>query len=161
MKSILLVLACTIFSVELYAQTSTEEAKAIVNLFGIQKKEAVAKLVHVNGKDSAAFWKLFDEYQKIIAPTAVNRIQLYEKTAMSYGDMSSRLADSLAHVYFGNRIAQEKTLQEYYGKIKSATNAITAFEFYQAEVYILNQIRTQIMQQIPTYSQFKMATGKQ
>jgi len=153
MRKILLLVfsASTIIS---YAQTSDEEAQAIVNLLGVQKKEVIAKLVVIQPKDSAAFWKLYDEYQKQNLQFAKNRIQLYEKTAMSYSNMTPKIADSLSGKYFDNRMSQEKSLQEYYQKIKSATNAVTAFEFYQAEVYILTQVRAYIMQQIPTYSEF-------
>jgi len=153
MRKILLLVfsASTIMS---YAQTSDAEAQAIVNLLGVQKKEVIAKLVVIQPKDSAAFWKLYDEYQKNNLQFAKNRIQLYEKTAMSYSNMTPKIADSLSGKYFDNRMSQEKSLQEYYQKIKSATNAVTAFEFYQAEVYILTQVRAYIMQQIPTYSEF-------
>ena len=153
MRKILLLVfsASTIMS---YAQTSDEEAQAIVNLLGVQKKEVIAKLVVIQPKDSAAFWKLYDEYQTKNLQFAKNRIQLYEKTAMSYSNMTPKIADSLSGKYFDNRMSQEKSLQEYYQKIKSATNAVTAFEFYQAEVYILTQVRAYIMQQIPTYSEF-------
>jgi hypothetical protein len=159
MRKILLLVFCasTIIS---YAQTSDEEAQAIVNLLGVQKKEVIAKLVVIQSKDSAAFWKLYDEYQKKNLQYAKNRIQLYEKTAMSYSNMTPKIADSLSTKYFDNRMAQEKSLQEYYQKIKSATNAVTAFEFYQAEVYILTQVRAYIMQQIPTYSEFVAARKK-
>ena len=74
--------------------------------------------------------------------------------------MTPAIADSLAAKYFTNRIEQEKSLQVYYNKIKAATNAIIAFEFYQAEVYLLTQIRAHIMQQIPTYGQFQAAINK-
>jgi len=159
MRKILLLVfsASTIIS---YAQTSDEEAQAIVNLLGVQKKEVIAKLVVIQPKDSAAFWKLYDEYQKQNLQFAKNRIQLYEKTAMSYSNMTPKIADSLSGKYFDNRMSQEKSLQEYYQKIKSATNAVTAFEFYQAEVYILTQVRAYIMQQIPTYSEFVAARKK-
>ena len=160
MKKILLVLVGSVFAIQLYAQTSSEEAEAIAKLFGVQKKEAIAKLVKVSGKDSVSFWKLYDEYQKQNIATAKSRIHLYEKTAMSYDNMNPHTADSLARKYFNNRMEQEKALEEYYGKIKSATNATTAFEFYQAEVYVLTMVRSQIMQQIPTYSEFKMAYHK-
>jgi len=83
------------------------------------------------------------------------RIRLYERTAMAYTDMTPVVADSLANRYFANREDQEKSLQNYYRKIKAATNSITAFEFYQAETYLVTQIRAQIMQQIPTYGQAK------
>ena len=160
MKKILMLVACFVFASSLYAQISDAEADAVANLLGVQKREAIAKLVHISGKDSIAFWRLYGEYQKANVATAKSRIGLYEKTALAYGDMTPAIADSLAKRYFENRISQEKSLEEYYKKIKAATNAITAFEFYQAEVYILTQVRAHIMQQIPTYSEFKMATGK-
>ena len=159
MRKILLVLFSTSTMIT-YAQTSDAEAQAIVNLLGVQKKEVIAKLVVIQPKDSAAFWNLYDEYQKKNLQFAKNRIQLYEKTAMSYSNMTPKIADSLSGKYFDNRMSQETSLQEYYQKIKSATNAVTAFEFYQAEVYILTQVRAYIMQQIPTYSEFVAARKK-
>lgn len=136
-----------------FAQTSDAEADAMINLLGVQKREAIAQLVSVSGKDSVAFWKIYDEYQATNKKTAVSRLKLYEKTALSYNNMTPGRADSLATVYFVNRIEQEKTLESYYKKVKTATNAVVAFEFYQAEVYLLTQLRAQIMMQIPTYGQ--------
>ena len=148
-----------IFSLSLviggYAQTSDAEADALVNLLGVQKKEAIRQLVTVSGKDSIAFWKIYEEYHQKNLGTAKDRLKLYESTANAYGAMSPAIADSLARKYFQNRITQEKSLEEYYQKIKNATNAVVAFEFYQAEVYLVTQIRAQIMQQIPTYGQFQ------
>ena len=143
-----------------YAQTSDAEAEAIVNLLGVQKKEAISKLVPVSGKDSVAFWKLYEEYHQLNKATAKSRITLYERTAMAYTNMTPAVADSLANKYFANRMEQEKTLETYYKKIKAATNAVVAFEFYQAEVYLLTQIRAQIMQQIPTYGQLVASMKK-
>jgi hypothetical protein len=142
------------------SQTSDAEAEAIINLLGIQKKQAIEKLVPVSGKDSVAFWKLYSEYEKENKTFAINRLALYEKTAASYSNLTAAIADSLAIKYFSNRVEQEKSMEVYYKKIKDATNAVVAFEFYQAEVYMLTQLRAQIMQQIPTYGQLKRASGK-
>jgi hypothetical protein len=143
--------ACITFAS--YSQTSDAEADAIINLLGVQKKQAVAQLVPVTGKDSAAFWKIYDEYQLENKKTAKSRLGLYEKTAHSYANMTPAVADSLSNQYFSNRMEQERMLETYYNKIKTATNAVVAFEFYQAEVYILTMVRAQIMQQVPTYGQ--------
>ena len=156
-RNLLMFLFCIGIVLPSFAQTSDAEAEAIVNLLGVQKKEAIAKLVSVTGKDSVAFWKLYDEYNKKNIATGKQRLQLYEKTAHAYGNMTPAIADSLAKQYFNNRFGQEKSLEEYYNKIKTATNAMIAFEFYQAEVYLLTQIRAHIMQQIPTYGQFQAA----
>jgi hypothetical protein len=157
MRKYLMLVPILFFAFDLFAQTSDAEAEAIINLLGVQKREVIAKLVPVTGKDSVAFWKLYDEYQKKNASVAKSRIQLYERTAYAYNNMDKSIADSLAGKYFDNRMRQEKSLEEYYQKIKVATNAVTAFEFYQAEVYILTQVRAHIMQQIPTYGEFKTA----
>jgi len=143
-----------------FAQTSDAEAEAIVNLLGVQKKEVIAKLVSVSGKDSAAFWKIYNEYHQKNLATAKSRMKLYEQTAHAYGNMTPATADSLSKQYFSNRNSQEKSLEEYYNKIKAATNAVIAFQFYQAEVYLLTQIRASIMQQIPTYGQVHAAAKK-
>src|SRR5690242_8436019 len=143
-----------------YSQTSDAEADAIINLLGVQKKEAVSKLVSVSVKDSVAFWKIYDEYQAENKKTAKDRLQLYERTATAYGNMTPSVADSLASKYFINRAEQEKTLEAYYKKIKAATNPVIAFQFYQAEVYLLTAVRAQIMQQIPTYGQLINAAKK-
>ena len=160
MKLLLLAVFSLYITSSLYAQTSDAEAEAMANLLGVQKKEAISKMVSVAPKDSAAFWKIYDEYAKKNVETGKARIKLYEQTVQSYGGMSTGTADSLAKRYFFNRMDQEKTLEEYYNKIKKATNAVTAFEFYQGEVYLLTQIRANIMQQIPTYGQVQLATKK-
>jgi len=159
-RNLLMFLFCIGMVLPSFAQTSDAEAEAIVNLLGVQKKEAIAKLVSVTGKDSIAFWKLYEEYNKKNIATGKQRLKLYEKTAQAYLNMTPKTADSLAKQYFDNRFGQEKSLEEYYNKIKAATNAMIAFEFYQAEVYLLTQIRAHIMQQIPTYGQFQAAINK-
>ena len=159
-RNLLMFMFCIGIVMPSFAQTSDAEAEAIVNLLGVQKKEAIAKLVSVTGKDSIAFWKLYEEYNKKNIATGKQRLKLYEQTAQAYGNMTPAVADSLAKQYFDNRFGQEKSLEEYYKKIKTATNAVIAFEFYQAEVYLLTQIRASIMQQIPTYGQVMAASKK-
>jgi hypothetical protein len=159
-KNLLIALLCIGTVLPSFAQTSDAEAEAIVNLLGVQKKEAIAKLVPVSGKDSIAFWKLYEEYHQKNLATGKQRLRLYEQTANAYTNMTPKIADSLAMQYFSNRFGQEKSLEEYYKKIKAATNAVIAFEFYQAEVYLLTQIRGSIMQQIPTYGQFQTVLKK-
>ena len=159
-KTISFAIFCLLTSFATYAQMSDAEAEATANLLGVQKKEVFMKLVSVSGKDSVTFWKLYDEYLQKNKMLAKERIQLYEQTARSYNKMTAGTADSLAKRYFSNRDQQEKTLEAYYHKIKASTNAVAAFEFYQAETYLLTQVRATIMQQIPTYGQVQAAMKK-
>lgn len=160
MRKVTLLLVCFFSAISGYSQTSDAEVDAMINLLGVQKREAVGHLVSVSGKDSIAFWKIYDQYQLENKKNAADRMRLYEGTALAYKDLNSKKADSLANLYFSNRIQQETTLQNYYKKIKEATNATVAFQFYQAEVYLLTMLRAQIMQQIPTYGQLKSRSRK-
>jgi len=144
-------------SFALSAQTSDAEAEAMADLLGVQKKEIIMKLVSISGKDSVTFWTLYEEYLQKNQSLTKERIKLYEQTARSYNNMTPGTADSLARRYFANRDQQEKSLEDYYKKIRSATNAVAAFEFYQAETYLLTQVRATIMQQIPTYGEYRNA----
>ena len=160
MKTVLMILFCVCSAFLVQAQTSNAEADAIATLLGVQKREAVAQLVPVKGQDSVAFWKIYGEYEQLNKATIKSRIKLYERTAQAYSMMTPALADSLALRYFENRSDQEKTLEVYYKKIKTATSAIIGFEFFQAETYLLTQIRASIMQQIPTYGQLQAIQKK-
>ncbi len=160
MKNIFLAIVCIAATFVGNAQTSDAEADAMINLLGVQKKEAIAKMVKVSGKDSVTFWKIYDEYLEKNKEVAKDRIKLYEQTAYSYGNMTPGTADSLALRYFQNRKIQESSLEEYYNKLKSAINPVIAFEFYQAEVYLLTMVRASIMQKIPTYGEVQVAAKK-
>ncbi len=140
-------------TVATYSQTSDAELDAMVNLLAVQKKEAVGKLVVLTPTEADAFWKIYDEYQVENKKTALERMKLYQKTASSYSSLTPEIAESLSAEYFKNRKDQEDIQEAYYKKIKKATNAMVAFQFYQAEVYLLTMVRAQIMQQIPTYGQ--------
>ena len=161
MKKTFLLLTFLTGTVASYCQTSDAEVDATITLLGIQKKEAIAHLVSVSGKDSVAFWKIYDEYQQKTKEVAADRMKLYERTAMSYDNMTPERADSLANKYFANREEKEERLQAYYAKIKTATNATVAFQFYQAEVYLLTMLRAQIMEQIPTYGEIEAMKKQQ
>ena len=72
-KALVLSIVFIIVGFAAQSQTSDAEAEAIINLLGVQKKQAIEKLVPVTGKDSVAFWKLYNEYEKENKVFAVNR----------------------------------------------------------------------------------------
>jgi hypothetical protein len=137
-----------------YSQTKTnEEADAMIHELGMKKLDAIAKLVPIDAKDTAAFWRIYNEYQEENKKTAKSRLKLWERTAEAYQSMNATIADSITQAYFKNRTEQEKSLEKYYQKIKDATNAVTGFAFYQAETYLLTLIRVSIMEEVPTYGE--------
>ena len=107
----------------------------------------------INPKDSANFWKIYADFEQEQKQLRKSFIQSYKKFADAYEKMDDKTADDLAKSSVANRIAQEKLLEKYYGKIKAATNASLAIQYYQAETYYITLSRANIMQQRPTYGQ--------
>jgi hypothetical protein len=133
--------------------TSNDEIDAIVTLLGAQKRDLVKELVNITPKDSTAFWKVYTAFEQDMKKFRKERIQNYEKFAKAYSNMDDKTADELAKSLFSNRSGQEKLFEEYYGKMKAATNASLAIQFYQCEIYYLTLARANIMQQLPAYGQ--------
>src|SRR5690242_17046341 len=137
-----------------YSQaTANDELDAAVALLGVQKKQVVAELVNITKADSVNFWKVYNAFEVEQSKFRKTRIQAYERLVNAYSTMDVKTADQLAKDFFELRNGQEKLLLQYYEKMKAATNAVVAIQFYQAETYILTLARANIMQQIPTYGQ--------
>ncbi len=132
---------------------SNDELDAIVTLLGVQKRDLVKELVNITSKDSANFWKVYATFEQDQKKLRKERIQSVEKFIKAYDKMDDKTADELAKSFFETRVAQEKLLQQYYDKVKAATSASLAIQFYQAETYYLTLARANIMQQLPTYGQ--------
>jgi len=110
-------------------------------------------LVNITPKDSVNFWKVYSAFEQDMKKYRKERIQSFEKFAKAYSNMDDKTADEIAKVLFSVRSGQEKLFEEYYGKMKAATNASLAIQFYQAEIYYLTLARANIMQQLPAYGQ--------
>ena len=153
LKFAFLALIFTGLSYAVVAQSSDEETEAIINLLGVKKKQATVELVHITPKDSVNFWKIYNAYEVERKKLAKERIAVSEDLANAYSTMDNKKADDLSARFFKLRAGQENLLEQYYGKMKAATNSVLALQFYQSETYLLTLIRASIMQQIPTYGQ--------
>jgi hypothetical protein len=152
LKIAILALFCVSASFSLQAQTN-DELDAMVTLLGMEKKQAINELVNITTKDSVNFWKVYGAFEAEQKKFRKERMLSYEKLVKAYDAMDDKTADELAKQFFALRDGQEKLLVQYYTKVKTATNASLAIQFYQAETYFLTLARANIMQQLPTYGQ--------
>ena len=158
MKTRLLTVAflCLVMASPTFSQSiSNDEVDAVVTLFGIQKRQAVRELTYITTKDTVAFWKVYSAFEEDQKQYRKRRILAYDKLVKSYNSMNDKTADELTAEFVSLRVGQEKLLEQYYAKMKAATNAILALQYYQAETYLLTVARATIMQQIPTYGQMQ------
>jgi Spy/CpxP family protein refolding chaperone len=157
MKKIYSIIAALLIStLVVNAQDSNkEEVEMFQALFGKEKKELVKDLIKLNADQTTKFWPIYDKYEVERKELGKERIDLIKNLADAYGNMNAEKADAVVKQTISLRTKQEKVLNKYYKSMKSTVGPEKAFEFYQFESYLLTEVRSAIMEQIPLYSQFK------
>jgi hypothetical protein len=149
MKKITLLIALMAIVGLTYAQTNKEEVDLFQAAFGMEKKAVVASFVHPTDLQNDAFWTLYDEYEVARKENGLKRVQLLKKYAEQYNTMTDEQADAWTTEVIKLQTATDKLIATYYGKIKKATSATVATQFYQIEGYILTAIRMEILEKVP------------
>ncbi len=149
MKKITLMIAALIIAVVTYSQTNKEEVDLFQAAFGMEKKAVVANFVKPDEAQKDAFWSLYDEYEIARKENGKRRLELLEQYAKTYKNMSPEAADLWTKEVIKLQTATDKLIATYYNKIKKATNAVVATQFYQIEGYIITAVRMKILEGIP------------
>ena len=149
MKKITLMIAALVIAVVTYSQTNKEEVDLFQAAFGMEKKAVVANFVKPDEAQKDAFWSLYDEYEIARKENGKRRLELLEQYAKTYKNMSPEAADLWTKEVIKLQTATDKLIATYYNKIKKATNAVVATQFYQIEGYIITAVRMKILEGIP------------
>jgi hypothetical protein len=147
-KITLLIASLAIFGLT-YAQTNKEEVDLFQAAFGMEKKAVVASFVHPTDLQKDAFWALYDEYEVARKENGLKRIELLKKYAAQYNTMTDEQADAWTNEVIKLQTATDKLIVTYYNKIKKATSATVATQFYQIEGFILTAIRMEVLEKVP------------
>jgi hypothetical protein len=149
MKKYILIIAALFLASFGYSQSSKEEVDLVQAAFGMEKKAVVADFVQPSALQKDAFWKLYDEYETQRKELGKQRIALLSQYADHYLDMTNEQADAWTKKVIDLQKKTDNLIVVYYGKVKLATNAIVATQFYQIENYILTSIRMEVLQNVP------------
>ena len=131
------------------AQSTKEEVDLMQAAFGMEKKAMMAEFVKVDASQADAFWKLYDEYETARKVYGQQRIKLFDTYLENYNKLTNETADKWTNEVITLQKNTDKLLLTYYNKIKKATNAVVALQFYQVEGYILSGIRLSVLEELP------------
>ena len=126
------------------SQTKTE-IEIIQDAFGLQKKDIIATFIGLEGVDADAFWNVYNEYEAKRKELGKVRLEILYDYSMEIGMVTNEEADALMRKVIPMRKNYDKLIIDYYAKMKKATNAIVAAQFYQIENYISTGIRFTIL----------------
>lgn len=148
MKKVLVAIIVMIFTMGAFAQ-STEEVDLVQAAFGMDKKEIVMNYIKFSGEQKSAFIEVYDEYEIDRKKLGKTRIDLLNQYAEQWENITTEQADAWMKKVMALTIQQDKLIKKYYNKVKSATDARVATQFYQIEAYILTTVRYSILSSIP------------
>ena len=150
MKRILLFVYLLVTSAHLSAQDSNDELTMIKSLFGNDKDFIVTEFVKVEGADKEKFEKLYVEFENSRKDLGQKKFSALNNYVKSYNSLTEADLDEIMKEIMKLNASHDKLIAVYYKKVKKACGVGVAAQFYQIEWYLLSQIRTSILENIPT-----------
>ena len=145
MKKIVLFIAAILIANTSFAQDySVEEVEIVQNLFGLEKKAIIEGNIDLKGVDGESFWALYDEYEMSRKELGKKKIELLHQYSTTTS-ITNEEVEMLMKKAIPLRNSEDALIEKYYKKIKNATSAIVAAQFYQIERYISDGIRFTIL----------------
>ena len=136
-----------------YAQINTDEMQMYQTLFGMPKKEIVSEFMKIDDNKKDLFWKLYDSYESSRKQLGQKRFVVLNNYVRNYSKLNEAETNEIMEDIIELTTSQDKLIAQYYKKIKVQIGVVVAAQFYQIEWYLQSQIRTNILEHIPTLEQ--------
>jgi hypothetical protein len=119
------------------ASDKEQNTKAYVLLLSSNvdsKREAIVKtILQLSDADGAKFWPIYKEYEAERAKLDSAEAALIQEYAKAYPTISNDKAEELLTKSFKLDAERVELKKKYFGKVKSATSAVTASKFIEVE----------------------------
>lgn len=149
MRKLILLFAFLFFTGGLAAQEITaEEIQMIQEIFGSEKREIIAENINMEGVNTDAFWKLYDEYEAQRQEIGKEKMKLLKQYTTKQGNMTALQAEEMLNQAASLRASEDKLIMNYTKRIRKMSNPFVAVQFYQIEHYISDGIRFSILNNI-------------
>lgn len=137
------------------AQESKDEVAFLQSVYGMEKRDIVAKFMEISEAQSATFWGLYEEYEvarKAIGVKRANNIMDYAK---NYESITNENVQSLVKTSFEVNKEFNSLWEKTYKKMAKALSPKTAAKFYQLESYLETMVRSEFTESIPMIDELK------
>jgi hypothetical protein len=150
---ILFAFAFTLLGISLQAQDAKDELQMIKMLFGSDKDLIVNEFVRVEGDNKGKFDVLYREFENVRKEIGQQKFSVLNNYVKSYNTLPEAELDKIMKEIIRLNVEQDKLIARYYKKVKKQCGIPVAAQFYQIEWYLLSEIRTAILENIPVISE--------
>ena len=153
MKKLFLLFLLLFLSVPAISQDAKDELQMIKTLFGSDKDMIVKEFVKVEGASSPKFWALYSEFETVRKDVGQKKFSVLNNYVKSYNTLPEQQLDEIMKEIISLSASQDKLIALYYKKVKKDCGIAVAAQFYQIEWYLLSEIRTAILENIPIFNE--------
>jgi hypothetical protein len=138
-----------------FAQDAQDELALIKSLFGTDKDLIVEQFVRTEGASKAKFWNLYKEFENVRKELGQKKFSLLNSYVKKYSSLPEPELDKIMIEIISLNAEQDKLIAKYYKKVKAQCGISVAAQFYQIEWYLLSEIRTAILENIPVIGELE------
>lgn len=144
-----------LFAFTAKAQSNTEEITLIQSVYGMEKRDLIAKHMKLEASQSDFFWQMYDEYEITRKEIGMKRARNIEEYAKKYENLSNFDADAIMKTTFEVNNEFIKLWDKTYNKMAKSLSSVTAAQFIQAEIFLETMVRQELAMQIPLIGEFE------
>jgi hypothetical protein len=156
MEKFILVSLVALISWAAQAQTHIDETDFIQRVYGMQKRDLIAKHMKLTPNQFNVFWQLYDQYELSRKEIGLKRIRNIENYADKYDTLSELDADALMKTNFEVNAEFLQLWEKTYKGMSKAISSVSAARFIQAEMFFENMLRQQLAMDIPLIGEFEL-----
>ncbi len=154
MKKLILAAILAVFAMEAKAQSNTGEIALMQSVYGMQKRDIIAKHMKLEAGQANLFWQMYDEYEIARREVALKRVKNIEQYAKNYENLTNEDADALVKAAMEVQKSFLGLWEKTYKKMANSISPVTAAQFIQAEMFFENMVRQELSMDIPLIGEF-------
>jgi hypothetical protein len=114
-----------------------------------EKVQVLSQVMSFSPADASIFWPIYTEYDAELTILADRRIEFIQQYLDNYGVLTDSQADELVYGLLDLQVERTGLQRNYYDRVKTSMDSVTAARFLQVESQLLKLIDLQIMSNLP------------
>jgi len=156
MKKLILVVIIAVFVMASNAQSNKEEIDLMQSVYGMQKKDLIAKHMKLEAGQADLFWQMYDEYEVARKEIGLKRVKNIELYAEKYEKLTSEDANAIIKASMDVQKSFISLWEKTYKNMSKSISPVSAAQFIQAEMFFENMVRQELSMDIPLIGEFEI-----
>jgi len=154
MKKLILVAFIAVFAMVSNAQSNAEEIALMQSVYGMQKKDLIAKHMKLEAGQADLFWQMYDDYEVARKELGLKRVKNIEMYAEKYENLTTEDANALIKASMEVQKGFISLWEKTYKNMSKSISPVTAAQFIQVEMFFENMVRQELSMDIPLIGEF-------